>query len=222
MKKNRNITTYSILPFYVEPRLAGLVSDWIYDVQFWDREILWDANLISTAYDPIPAKRGRARLALPGNLSQRKGAHFMMDLFLASHKIRECFQFLLFGEIHDLDARRVESFRRAGGVLIDRRPSMDDLFGVYLNTDFIWSCYPAYFNHSSGVFGRALQLERPVVVRTGSYLDRFVIPACMKCSVRYGDIADGVAKLLNLLKGHVRANIFLSSELKVMSFFKDK
>ena len=63
-----------------------------------------------------------------------------------------------------------ERFTANGGMLIDRHLDNDELLHLYRRADAIWSCYAPDYNQASGIFGRAVQLGVPAIVRKRSYL----------------------------------------------------
>lgn len=208
IRKNNRIKVLSTLPFYVEPRLREVVDDWIYDPQFWDLYYL--KNKFKREITVLRVKclkfggvhENKLKLVLPGKISIRKGAKFMMDIFLSSQQIRKRFLFILGGEILDLNNDEISNFKKAGGYVIGRSPSFEELLDLYRLSDIIWCCYPRTFNHSSGIFGRALQLGVPVVVRKKSYLSYFNMPNSMRCTLEYGD-TQGAVDALNKFAGQM-------------------
>ncbi len=91
-----------------------------------------------------------------------------------------------------------------GGLLIDRRLDDAELESLYVVSDVIWSCYAPEYDQASGIFGRALQLGVPVIVRRGSLLHRFasgirspVLP------LEFGDVSGGARLLTQDLPGRL-------------------
>jgi len=210
LKKNSHIKVVSILPFYVEPRLKEIADDWIYDPQFWDIPYCNSGrhrNICPDEFTEHPKlSDSKAKVVLPGNISKRKGAEFMMELFLTNDLVRQNFSFILGGSILDVNHEIINDFENAGGIVLGRPPTFDELIGLYDLADIIWCCYPKRFNHSSGIFARSLQLGVPVVIRKSSYLSRFDIPYTMKCMLDYGDI-QGSAIALNKFKDQMSRNV---------------
>ena len=58
----------------------------------------------------------------------------------------------------------------AGGVFVDRQLRDDEILPIYAMADVVWTCYRPDYDQSSGIFGRAIQLDKPTIVRRESYL----------------------------------------------------
>jgi hypothetical protein len=81
---------------------------------------------------------------------------------------------------------------QAGGYACDRFISNEELFDLYACADLIWCCYAADYDQASGVFGRAIQLGIPVVVREGALIHKFCLAQGLPC-VAIREAADAAA-----------------------------
>lgn len=167
------LTVYSVIPHQLMPELGRTTSGWILDLCLWDlhdspEPDSVDANNILQRVREAAA--GREVVLFLGKASRRKGydelaslAKGIVDRALivsAGRVAREC-------------RRAAGSLRDAGMFVEDRVVSDDELMSLYKAADYVWCRYDeASDSLSSGVFGRAVQLQKPTVVRPGSYLDR--------------------------------------------------
>jgi hypothetical protein len=217
IRKLPRVKALSILPFYCEERLKELVDDWIYDPQFWDLKVMGHVP-DSKSVPEISrfSSRTKNNVVLPGKLSRRKGAEFMIDIYLNFPEVREKYNFILAGKNQDVPGKKIDLFIENGGYFLGRYPTEKELLSFYDIAQMIWCCYPGYFNHSSGIFGRALQLGKSVIVRKGAYLDRVKIPETMKCVVEYGDVESTADKIIrfNILDGETRVELSSSDKFK--------
>jgi hypothetical protein len=93
------------------------------------------------------------------------------------------------------EAARV--FVEAGGLLIDRKLEDAEIESLYTVSSVIWACYAPDYDQASGIFGRALQLGVPVIVRRGSVIERFssglTVPIL---ALEFGNMSQGAALLV--------------------------
>lgn len=171
LKALASVTTASIIPFDVEPGLAANCKTWIYDPQLWDiGEGLPVATPLSR--DAEAAGRGRRRLVALGLQNRAKGFGLLCETYLSSTALRDQWCFVAVGAVSpDLKAQAA-AFVAAGGVLVDRFVSDEELASMYGVADLIWGVYEPAYDQASGVFGRAYQTDRPVLVREGSAVAR--------------------------------------------------
>lgn len=181
------ITIVSIIPHHVIPLLEKYTSDWILDPQFWDLSVLTRGEPIGRSADLISDvkrhARGRIVVASAGTQSLRKGVDRFMRLFVHSLEIRERALFVCAGDASQLSSQLKRSFVAAGGMLLDRRITEQELFGLYESTDVVWAWYRPYYDQSSGIVGRAVQLGKTVMVREGSHVQRLFEFVAMRSPV---------------------------------------
>ena len=166
--------TLTVMPYWVEPRLASVSSDWIYELQYWDLDWLDVAAVESVARFQRTievAARGRKVIGAIGHQRRVKGAEYFMQLYGRADMSSQ-YLFVCIGPRWDVDPAAIETFRSAGGVFIDTQLRDDEVVPIYTLFDVIWACYRPDYDQSSGIFGRALQLGLPTIVRAGSYLAR--------------------------------------------------
>lgn len=162
----------TLMPYWAEPKLQRYAVDWMYDLQLWDLPWLDGPRAGASPSRLDDARRlagDRPLVVAIGHQRQVKGGHFFLELF-SDPEIRARFLFVTIGPNWDLDPDRVRRFEDHGGVFMDTELDDDEILGLYGSDTIIWACYRPDYNQSSGIFGRALQLGRPTIVRTGSYL----------------------------------------------------
>ena len=166
LKRVGAIRTLAVLPFRVLPALAAIADGWIYDVQLFD--------LTGEEHAAVDVLRGERRpgdrlvMTAIGAQHPRKG----FDLFCRSYArfaaLRARFRFIACGRVAGRMEAHAALLREAGGVAVDRVVSDAELLGAYAASDAVWCLYPPAGDHVCGIFGRAVQLGLPVVVRRGS------------------------------------------------------
>ncbi len=185
------VKVVSILPHWIEPKLKEFTDDWVLDPQFYDIPVLFP-HIESTEYSSTLKKRlldeaGERPIVLAlGKFSRAKGISFMIKLYCSISQLRRRFLFAIVGTNVDLPDQCVNLFIKAGGVVIDTGLSDTEFLDLYNVADLVWCCYAPYYNQSSGIFGRAIQLGKATIVRKGSYLD--LLQLGYRCSIEYGNI----------------------------------
>lgn len=160
-----------------EPGASSLWRGVVYDFQLWDlpKDVVRDdrpktaagrdvAEALIPSDRPVITAIGRQDrskgfaefAAACAALSKRGAAHFVAAGSVAA-------------ECRDDRTRMLD----AGGTLIDRYVSDNELEDFYRLSDIVWCCYSAEYDQASGVLGRAVQFGRPVVVRPESLIQTF-------------------------------------------------
>lgn len=169
LTKVPHVTVLAITPFEIVPGLEELADDWIYDPQLWD---LGAVRPVSSplADDVRRVAAGRTVVTALGRQSVEKGFDRFTAVWTSNAELRSRCLFVSAGDIQpDLQAP-AEAFVEAGGYVVDRFITDDELMSLYGASDMVWALYAPAYDQSSGVFGRALQWGRPAVVRRGSQI----------------------------------------------------
>lgn len=166
------VDSLSIIPFYIDPRLARLSTGWFYDPQFWD---LTPGELVPQSCplsEEIAAKAaGRKILLFLGRMDVSKGSRFFVECLRAHPDLAETHFFVAAGKAADQMKPLGADLETLGGLHIDRYLTDEEVICLKHGCDTLWACYDPYYNSSSGLFGRALQLGKDVLIREPSYLD---------------------------------------------------
>lgn len=179
LKQLPTVTTLTILPFSVEPEFARIASGWIYDPQLWDlseADRLTGTTALSDGSYLAPVMRlsgGRRLVAAIGRMDRAKGFDSFARAYVQSPELRRTTLFLSCGSVHEEVADHGMALVAAGAAVIDRQVTDLELLQAYAAADIVWCCYAADYDQASGVLGRAVQLGVPVIVRTGSLIERF-------------------------------------------------
>lgn len=165
----------AILPFSIDPRFAAVATDGVCDPQ------LWDMHDGSKLRPPVENKlshllsrhaHGRWIVVLPGSLTRIKGFGLMADALETTPDLNRRYLFVAAGEVSDDCHDAADRFTAAGGLLVNRRISDDELEGLYAASDLIWCCYTPDYDQASGIFGRAIQFGKTPIVRRGSLIEK--------------------------------------------------
>lgn len=204
-KRLRSVTLLSILPFYLDQRFASVADDWIYDPQFWDfdkriENADWPDSAL--AQDVKRQSHGRPILLFLGGPSFFKGFPFMAEILRTAPAITDQLMIVVAGKVPEDQRRSAKLVSEAGGLVIDRYLTDDEVVSAKRCATCLWACYHPSYDSSSGLFGRAIQLRKQVIVRQGSYVD--IIASHLKYPVHrcaFDDVEEGVALLKKIGQG---------------------
>lgn len=167
------LKVYSVIPHKLMPELTKSTSGWILDLCLWDlldqQESMLD--LVTELSERVrKVASGRKVVLFLGKASRRKGFD---DLASLANAIGDRALIVSAGRVAQECSGSAESLRRMGMFVEDRLVSEDELISLYSVADYVWCRYDESSGSlSSGVFGRAVQLQKKTVVRRGSYLHR--------------------------------------------------
>ena len=166
-----SLAPVSIIPHFVNSHLAEVSRDWIYDPQNWD---LYsnppDVTKSTLLSEKIRIEaRGRKIIAAIGGLNRFKGFEYFAAIAASLGTDSDSYFFVACGPLaHDCH-NEAKSIEEAGGLVVGEFISDADIWALYGLSKAIWACYPALNDQASGIFGRAVQLGVPVIVRAGSF-----------------------------------------------------
>ncbi len=171
------VYTLTILPFALEPRFARFANGWILDPQYWDLHYPEDVdgNRPAGAFAQSIRETAGARgvVVAIGRQDSAKGFDMFARLYTARADLRETWHFAFGGRVVECDVgEHLKEFIAAGGQAHATYISHDELLDLYAAADAVWCCYAPDYDQASGVFGRAIQLGLPVIVRKGSLLEK--------------------------------------------------
>lgn len=182
--------TLTILPFSLEPRFEEIATSWIYDPQFWD----W--QFPAAVRFPIEGKLterlhrealGRRICVAFGRQDIDKGFDRFVELFQERSDVRMEWLFAFGGKVDARLKEQLLQFQALGGAGTERFVTSPELFEFYSCADLVWCAYHPNYDQASGIFGRAMQLGIPVVVRSGSLIHRFCMAECIAHIAYDGD-----------------------------------
>ncbi|MGD9669404.1 MAG: hypothetical protein AB7U75_10150 [Hyphomicrobiaceae bacterium] len=208
LRKIERLKLISILPFYLDARFSLVTSCWIYDPQFWDLAgMVACGRLPSTklAEDMTAASAGRPVLLFLGSPSGIKGYPFLADLIEARPGIAKRMLIAIAGRVPPAHKERSARLSSHGVWFADRFLTENEVVSLKAAADTLWACYNPAYNSSSGIFGRSLQLDKNVIVRRASYLERiaqyvnYPVETCL-----HGDMEEGLALLERLASSKVQ------------------
>jgi hypothetical protein len=149
----------------------------MYDPQLWDLADLNRSQPISKNEYGVTGKitkeaAGRKVVVALGTQSLSKGFPLFCTLWCDPDEsvLRRTCLFVACGKVDVAFSSEAKDLQRYGGILLDRVLTDEEMMAVYGCADLIWCCYPPFYNQASGIFGRAVQLGVPTIVRAGSYL----------------------------------------------------
>jgi hypothetical protein len=166
------VTIATIMPFDLDPAFAQIADDWIHDPQLWDLAPDGAPSATALAREVRDAAGGRAIVLALGGQSRDKGFDFLSDAWDAQLDLRRTWLFVAAGKVAKASREKADRFAGQGGFLVDRFVSDEELRDLYREAAVVWACYAPEYDQASGIFGRAVQTGKPVVVRSGAYVQR--------------------------------------------------
>lgn len=189
------VTTLSIVPFSVEPRLADVADDWIDDPQLWDLEDLDPAP--TPLSDAVREAAGERRVVVSlGVQNAAKGFDFLTRVWTERADVRRDWLFVAAGKVGRDERDTAARFVTDGGYLVDRFITDAELASLYKAAHVVWGVYAPSYDQASGIFGRAVQYDVPILLRRGSAVETHGLELGARvASVEYGSAHDLVGAL---------------------------
>jgi glycosyltransferase involved in cell wall biosynthesis len=149
---------------------SGIAHDWVHDPQLWDRLDRPRPPVTPLAREVVRAARGAPVLAVLGHVTRGKGLASLLALLEAAPDLRHAIHVVVAGAVHPGCRDEVARARALGLQVIEGFLAAEDLLALHGVADLVWCCYAPDYDQASGIFGRAVQTGRLVVVRRGSVI----------------------------------------------------
>lgn len=181
LRKMRSIRVISIVPRFVDPKIATICDDWIYDPQLWDlsdsdRQIFGQLRAAEGGAAPVAAQEfyariqaaraGRRVMVSLGLQSREKGLAIMADAVKAG--AFDDWLLVMAGRIAPEMQYMRTVLEQGGHLIMDRYITDEELIATYSAADAVWCLYDPNYDQASGILGRAVQLGVVPLVRAGS------------------------------------------------------
>lgn len=233
--KLHSVHTLSIVPTSLVSGSDAYVDSWVYDFQLWDisreemnlfdrlasRQLGGEEDAHSLVKEIQSSAESRRIFSAIGVQNEAKGSDLFLDIYANSLDIQREWCFVSGGKVHFSLKEKSELFDHAGGFLVDRFVSKEELIALYAVSDVVWCRYAEKYDQASGILGRAIQFGIPVVVRYGSLSHRFceMLGADYVADGSTGDIHAllGTAGQKDLKRGRALADSFRSSSIQRLS-----
>lgn len=162
----------SIIPNYIDNRFNEICSSWIYDPQFWDYsdDLCRDNYKQLVVGDDIKALSfSDLTISSIGEQSVKKG---VINFFELSNRFNYCnkVKFIFAGKL-DKQCSEYYTNNQVNAKGVNRFITDDEITHLYNKSNLIWCCYHESYDQASGIFGRAIQFGKPVIVRKNSCLN---------------------------------------------------
>jgi len=183
LKKISLVKTILIVPLHTNSKFETIADGWIYDFQFWDLQEkdyqtfqkFKNREKINPLYTAIDEARDNRRVICAlGGQDRIKGFDTFATTYTGNEDIQKKFLFAFGGKVKGFDDLAI-SFKKSGGFSENRFVSDDDLIVLYASSDLVWTLYTEDYDQASGIFGRAVQLGIPVIVRKDSLIHQICI-----------------------------------------------
>lgn len=197
------VSIISILPHYVDEKYSKYSCDWIYDPQFWDLteyihgEIPWPKS--DLAEKAVRFSEGRPILLFLGTATRTKGFEFLAQIAQLETDFSQKFALVVAGRIPRDQSRARAILDKCGALIVDRHLSEEEVLSLKREVTLLWACYDPSYDHSSGLFGRAIQLDKIAIVRKGARLDAIAhAVGAPVAAVDFGDSQAAATALVGL------------------------
>lgn len=182
--KSSNIQTLSIVPTSLEPEIAKIVDDWIYDFQLWDitpyqREMVKSIQKeyhhnnfkIFESYKILQSiytycKDKKIVIAL-GVQNKGKGIEQLAENITNLSQNDYCI--VIAGRFAESAKEMKQKLADLGALIFDRFITDEEILALYAIADAVWCFYDPSYDQASGILGRAIQLNVAPIVRKGSF-----------------------------------------------------
>jgi len=165
-----NFTIITIIPFDILPDYARVAHAGVYDLQYWDlnskRRQLLPQTALSKKIEEIAS--GRPVVCALGSLNSSKGMRFMAEILKSRPSIAENVLWIHAGQACGTESQLAERLRKSGVLVVSRYMTEVEFMSLYGAASAIWACYAPNYDQASGIFGRAIQLGVPAIIRRGS------------------------------------------------------
>lgn len=167
------ITTLSSIPFDLLDGQQKIVSGWLHDPQLWD--------IVDASEHPDPTttdtvrtlSEGRKVLAFLGHISTVKGFSLLAAMIMHRPSLAQQYCIIVAGPLESECREQVNQLTQFGVTVWPRRLEEAEMAAIYAEADLIWACYNPSYDQASGIFGRAIQRHRMVVVRQGATITKY-------------------------------------------------
>ena len=173
LKRFGGITTLSIIPFGLMAGQERVTRGWMHDPQLWDQLDIPDHPDTQTVIRLRTIAQGRPILAFLGMVSHIKGISFLAEILAVRPDLARQYCIVIGGEVDETRRPEVERLAHLGATVWDRRLTDAEMSAVYEAASIVWACYDRSYDQASGIFGRAVQRRRMVVVREGAMIGRY-------------------------------------------------
>lgn len=220
-------STLLILPSACHKNFYKICDDWIYDLQLWDLdftdyryflEVKNNKGSSRLLTDIQTIGRGRLILSSIGAQSEIKGFDSFCECYIEHPSIRSKFLFVYAGKIES-PMECVQFYEKHGGFGENRFIEDHEIFDLYACSNVVWALYSNKYDQASGIFGRAVQLGVPVIVREDSLLHKFCLIEDIKCIATN---KDNLIMLLNAEFPKANPNIGLAYRNRFRNFSIEK
>ena len=207
LRRLPRLTVATLTPFQGAPEYAEVAHVGLVDPQYWD---LFDgvrvheprATGLSTSV--LARANGRRVCCAFGSQTLSKGFSFLAETLERYPDILDETLVVCAGLVLPDAVNVASKLDELGVLIVNRFVSDEELWSLYGVSDIIWACYGEDRNQSSGVYGRAIQLGIPTIIREDSLISRFSrLHGIAHFPVAVGDHAQ-LAKLLLRIAGKER------------------
>lgn len=185
----------TITPHEVNNNYSKISHYGIWDFEFWDKSVNEPKqNIEITCQEFYQVSEGRKLLiAFIGRFEDIKGA----SEFLGILKVySDMYKGIITGIIPANFQSMVSSVSNL--TLVNRYVTDQEIEHVYSKADIIWCRYDESYDQMSGVFGRAVQYNKKVMIRRDSLISRFCIADKSNIDLPYNTII--ATPILNSIK----------------------
>lgn len=157
----------SINKSLIHLKLKKYVNFFIYDTQLWDLSYLNFGTKNINEFDIKKIKRPII-LIFGVELNEKRNREEVIK-YLNVNKHLD-FSIIFSCKVNSVDKLLIKQHKNC--YLIDRYISNEEMIFLFKNIDYFFCYYDVNLQRPSGIFGRALQLNKYIIVKKGGYLEK--------------------------------------------------
>lgn len=164
----KNFSTTTLLSIHKnhpqKKDMVVYVNDFVYDPQLWDLDLLNIKPSIPEEMKDFVFDKTQPIILVAGRFNEQRSKNELLDFLKKNSKLN----FVIAGLIEPSDFNFLK--KNINCLIINRFLSNSELIYLY---DFCSIVYCYYTNNRpSGFFGRAIQFQKPIIVRKGQFLHK--------------------------------------------------
>ena len=187
LKNIKNVQTLSIVPTTLEPKIATIVDDWIYDFQLWDitqeQRVIFqkirnndidldDFKKYEIANEVRKHAKDKKILIALGAQNKGKGIQILSDHI--SKFNQKNYMVVVAGRFDEASAHQ-KKYLQDEALIFDRFMTDEEILALYSVADAVWCYYDPSYDQASGILGRSIQLGVLPIVRPNSFSEKFCL-----------------------------------------------
>lgn len=214
MQRSNAITVVSIVPYNLIPKLSSITKLWVHDLQMWDLTPHNSIKVSELSQHIKMLAKGRKLIIFIGQVARFKGIEVLRKLYV-DDILGSDFLVVVAGHINEDCKDICKQIENNGGVVIGRFLTDSEIESLYYIATFVWCAYSEEYDQASGIFGRAVQLGIPAIIRKGSLIEKYAKMLGVRSFVNID--FDRIELLQGEIRNHCMINELIANEFNLDS-----